>query len=790
MATVAAASLSTGLPAAAAPMDSLSSTQTSRSVGGVDQSWEFGAASVGVTPVQKGPSAVAVNEETNTIYVANGNNMNGANAGGNTVSVIDGRRCRATDVSGCSGPWPTVTVGNLPSSIAVDQPTNTVYVTNSGDNTVSAFNGATCNSRVRSGCAQAPATMPVGPAPFGVYADAVHHTLYVGNPGPDFDQNTISMIDMSTCNGTDLAGCAEHVPATASVGPGPAAFDLNDQTHTAYVAQDNGVGVFDTDTCNATVQSGCGTVGTLSAGPAFVSVAKVDPATNTVYTANFDNTVSVLDGNTCRAGDLTGCATQVPGTITVSPPQPFENTLWVAVDAARRTLYVANQKDDTLSVVDMRVCNGQNKVACADLDPPTIHTGSDPEGFAVNSTTHTLYIANEVDNTVSVIAADRCNADTAVGCRPRPPAVAVSQPHGIAVDPTVHTAYVTSGDATVAMIDTRSCNAHRPAGCASVPLTATVGAGPADVAVDRSRGTVYVANAGDGTVTMINPRTCNSRRADGCTALPALHVPTGAPVHLSLDQPAHTLYVAVVEPAGSDAVAVFDTATCNAREIGGCQQTPAMVSVGLAGPHGYSSLDLAANPRTHTLYVTNYYDPGYPGYLGNSVFMIDTSACDALDHSGCAQDPTAIHVGISSTGQIADANPSGIAVDPRTETVYTADLFDGEYPGMVSIINGAMCNGTDSSSCGQTPGTAPAGFGSKGMGIDSQSGTVFVSNIEDTSLTVLDIRTCNATRSTGCAAEKKLNVGRAPLDVAVDHAHDTIYVTNGDNTVTVTPIKR
>ena len=69
--------------------------------------------------------------------------------------------------------------------------------------------------------------------------------------------------------------------------------------------------------------------------------------------------------------------------------------------------------------------------------------------------------------------------------------------------------------------------------------------------------------------------------------------------------------------------------------------------------------------------------------------------------------------------------------------------------------------------------------------LDPKGGTVYVANIQDTSLTVLDVRTCNATRSTGCASTRKINVGRAPLEVAIDREHDTVYVTNGDNTVTV-----
>ena len=69
----------------------------------------------------KGPSELALDPATHTIYVANGNNDNGPNAGGNTVSVIDARHCNAQDVSRCKGPWPTITVGNLPSTIAIDQ---------------------------------------------------------------------------------------------------------------------------------------------------------------------------------------------------------------------------------------------------------------------------------------------------------------------------------------------------------------------------------------------------------------------------------------------------------------------------------------------------------------------------------------------------------------------------------------------------------------------------------------------------------------------------------------------
>ena len=43
-------------------------------------------------------------------------------------------------------------VGISPRRIAVDESTNTIYVTNAGSNSVTMLNGRTCNGRVHSGC--------------------------------------------------------------------------------------------------------------------------------------------------------------------------------------------------------------------------------------------------------------------------------------------------------------------------------------------------------------------------------------------------------------------------------------------------------------------------------------------------------------------------------------------------------------------------------------------------------------------------------------------------------------
>ena len=71
-------------------------------------------------PVGRAPSAIRVNNGTNTVYVIN--------TVDNTVSVIDGKNnTKIKDIH----------VGKLPVAIGANNDKNTIYVANYGDNTVS-----------------------------------------------------------------------------------------------------------------------------------------------------------------------------------------------------------------------------------------------------------------------------------------------------------------------------------------------------------------------------------------------------------------------------------------------------------------------------------------------------------------------------------------------------------------------------------------------------------------------------------------------------------------------------
>jgi DNA-binding beta-propeller fold protein YncE len=756
-------------------------------------SGSFGSALVGSAPVGNGPSVAALDAATHTLYVANGNNANGPNAGGDTISVIDARHCNAQDVSRCQGPWPTITVGNLPAGVAVDAKTDTVYVTDFGDNTVSVFNGATCNALDHSGCGQKPATVPVGVEPLALFDDPASHTVYIGNVGG----TTVSMLDSATCNATDLAGCPTTPPPVVDVGATPVGVDVAQATHTVYVttigaqAAQNGWAVFDAATCNAAVQSGCGTLGRLAGDPSGPNDAAVDPANDTLYTANFDNTISAFGLRHCSATDLGGCATVKPGIVVPFPNPAFGGPdLFVAVDAALHSVYVTYQKDDSVLVVDTKMCNGSHPAGCATLRPATIHTGANVQGIVLDGQTQTVYAVNQVDNTVSVIDAARCNATGTTGCGHRPPAAAVAQPVGLAADPAAHTAYVAAGPDTVAMISTLTCSARHPGGCANRPASVTVAAAPMAVAVNPATHTAYVASYGSGAagaVTVLNTSTCNATHTAGCAHLPALQVPGGNPDDIAVNPATGTLYVATITTSGPNLISVFNAATCDATTTTGCGQAPAVLKVGDSAG-GNSMLNLAINPATNTIYATNLITQGNQAFTGSTVYVLSGATCDATNRTGCGQAPATIEVPATTT---TGSTPVGTAADPATDTIYTADLNGGEVASTVGVINGATCNGTDHTGCGQTPATVPAGFGTQGVAVDTTTGEVYANNIQDTSVSVINGNTCNGHDTTGChhtppkiavadypgatqGAPKQ--VGNSSEPIAIDPATCTVYV--------------
>ena len=104
---------------------------------------------------------LAVNDLTDTVYVANW-----GNGGGTTLSVIDGTTCNAENSSGCRKARGADDREGAGGRYLVDPTTDTVYAATIGrtqSEAVSIVNGATCNALTTAGCGQKPT--PDQPAP-------------------------------------------------------------------------------------------------------------------------------------------------------------------------------------------------------------------------------------------------------------------------------------------------------------------------------------------------------------------------------------------------------------------------------------------------------------------------------------------------------------------------------------------------------------------------------------------------------------------------------------------------
>ena len=108
-----------------------------------------------------------------------------------------------------------------------------------------------------------------------------------------------------------------------------------------------------------------------------------------------------------------------------------------------------------------------------------------------------------------------------------------------------------------------------------------------------------------------------------------------------------------------------------------------------------------------------------------------------------------------------------------------SNLADGEFPGSASVIDGATCNGRDrdTSGCGQTPATAPTGFGTKDIAADPTTHDVYTTNDEDTSVTTINGDTCRGTQTTGCSHTiTRPIVGDYPRAIGLAPSVRTAYI--------------
>jgi DNA-binding beta-propeller fold protein YncE len=661
--------------------------------------------------------------------------------------------------------------GTRPFAIALDPATHTLYVADSGSDKLSVINTASCDAEVRSGCRQKPATLTVGPGQAGVTVDPATDTIYV-TTSTKSGTGAVAVINGASCNASVRSGCNQK-PTTVRRKKPPFGLALDNANHTLYVndAPENRVAMINTAICHARHISGCADRLRTAAVGEFPVAITVDPSTNTVYVGNGNEpTVSLINGSSCNATTSSGCRRH-PITLHV-----LGGVDGLAVDDATHTLFVANNgpgnstgRANTVSVVNTATCNAKNDTGC-DRRVGKILAGANPGANIIDDATGTLYVATN-DSSLQVINVGTCNATMRTGCgQEAPETLGGNVPVSVAINPATNTAYV--GDSaefdgfpawTVSVLGTASCNTLERAGCKPNPPTIKTQLNPYALAIDQATDTVYATNLQDSngkpgdTVAVIDGATCNASVITGCKRTPPTVKVGSGPFGIAVDQATDTVYVA---NSLKDTLSVIDGANCNAANRSGCDQIT--MQVPLVAPKRYGSTAVAANQATNTVYVLNQGQP-------STVSVLNGATCNATVTTGCQTRPPTVTVGNAN-------GPAGLAVDESTDTIYV----DNTAQDTVSVINGATCNGTDSSGCGQTPAITHVGRQNFGyVAVDSGTGLVYVTDYLDDAVSIIKGTDCNATDTGGCDRTwPMVPAGPSPTGIAVEPRTHDVYITD------------
>jgi DNA-binding beta-propeller fold protein YncE len=649
------------------------------------------------------PLAAALDERTDTIYVADG-------AG--TVTVVNGARCNARAISGCAKPLAVIKTGGPGVAAAFDPKTRTVYVASPAGQ-VFVIDAARCNAVTTSGCREPVKTIEDRFGPAAIDVDLATDTVYAANDGRSGNGNTVSVINGATCNGSTGTGCA-HKPRTVTVGVNPF-WDVVDQaTNTIYVANnhDGTVSVINGATCNATVTSGCARTPPAVTTGAGASFAGIDAPAHTLFAVNQnDDTLSAINTQTCRGGMTSGCPNRAPAqqaTLNQGPRyNPFPSSF--ALMPRFSSLYLVNVGGSSiLSAISPGRCDATHTAGCRRVAPSV----PDHEFLtSIDPSTDTIYAGNLSQPAIDVINGATCHADDLSRCVPVAK-IPMADPFANvgAIDPASHTLYAADPVAgTVSVINTAACNATHATSCGKPAPAITVGPNPGPPALNAATRTLYVPYGNQANrVAVVNAATCNAQHTSGCGQTPAVAKVRQGTFFLAVSTATNTIYGPNAGSAASgftngDTVSVINGAACNATHHSGCGHLAPIIKVGL-NPQG-----AAVNDRTHTIYVAN----NALGDLPGTVSVINGATCNGSRISGCAGHHPTVTVGRS---------PISVAADTRTGTVYVTDFSSAA----VSVINGFTCRAGATSGCRRTARLQPVGSQPLGVAVNQLTSSVYV----------------------------------------------------------------
>jgi DNA-binding beta-propeller fold protein YncE len=436
---------------------------------------------------------------------------------------------------------------------------------------------------------------------------------------------------------------------------------------------------------------------------------------------------------------------------------PGTHTVYVPIQCTNSSCATPERVVDVISTArcNVKVLSGCRVVARA-------KAGISPLAAAIDFRTDTVYVVNGTSNTVSVLNGARCNAEVTSGCARPVATVRVGNfPVAAVVNPATRTLYVANlGGGSVSVINAAACNARTTRGCGRPARTVPVKAGPDWVDVDTATDTVYTANSGTSgtgdTVSVIDGAACNGHAGHGCRVRATVTVGV-SPFAVAVDQASDTVYVAnFVNEFSGGSVSVIDGARCNATITSGCGDTPPAV------PTGIGTGFVAVDRPLHTVFAVNQGD--------DTLSAIDTRTCGAAVTSGCGtRPPNQQAAPVQGPGFAPFAN--AFALVPGTGAAYVVTVGG---TNILSVTGIGRCNAVNTSGCRAEAPAVPEGEFL--MSVDPVTNTIYAGSLTKPQIDVINGATCNQTLLAGCGPVATIPVSDPQANVgAIDEATHTLY---------------
>jgi len=431
-----------------------------------------------------------------------------------------------------------------------------------------------------------------------------------------------------------------------------------------------------------------------------------------------------------------------------------------------KTIYVPIQNSDVVDVINAATCNSRRTTGCRVVARARVGMfgpKGGPSAAAIDVRTDTVYVVNlspTGNGTVTVFSGARCNARVTAGCRHVIATIKVGRfPVAAAFNPRTGTVYVANlGGGTISVIDAAGCNAVTRRACGRPARTMKDPRDPDWLDVNVATDTLYAANTGKSgngdTVSVFNAATCDAAKSRGCGQVPHTVTVGSGPSALAVSQATGAVYVA---NNNDGTTSVINGARCNARTTAGCGRKPVTVTT------GPGTQFVAIDPGVHTAFTISQGD--------GTLSEINTRTCDGRSRSGC---PKVARNERATFNPKHGFNPSAFALMPGTSTAYLANVGGATILSVVSVRH---CNATNSTGCRVLPPSVPDH--EFVMSADPVTGTIYAGNISKPRIDVINAATCNATHLTGCKpvaaipmADPQANMG------AIDQATHTLYASD------------